>query len=63
MQLGLHVGPLTIGAGVSLTLLPVSGPFPLTELPGWSTVGEDMLSPAVTRCSWRGSIQVRSPVL
>ena len=35
---------------VPVCFLPLD-PFSLLELPGWASVGEDKLSPPVTRCS------------
>lgn len=47
VQLGLHMDLLTTGAGLSLTLLPASGPFPLR---GQLCLGltEDAPNPAAT---------------
>ena len=52
MQLGLPVDPLTIGVGAdsdSLCCLPLDL-FHLTGLPGWASLGKEVLSPAGTRC-------------
>ena len=44
------MGPLTIGEGAgSDSRLPLD-PFHLAGLPGWASVGEEVLSPAGTRC-------------
>lgn len=39
---------------LSLTLLPAIGSFPLPGLSDWASVGEDVLSPAGTRCLREG---------
>ena len=50
VQLGLHVGLLTIGLEAhSLACQWI--PLPLTRLPGWPSVEEDVPSLAVNRCS------------
>jgi hypothetical protein len=54
VQLGLLEGSLTTGVGAvcdSTACLPL----PLAGLPGWVSVGEDALSPAVTGCPWVGA--------
>jgi hypothetical protein len=49
VQLGFHVGHRTNGA--EAVLVPCHWiPFPLPGLPGWALVGEDVASPAWTRC-------------
>lgn len=46
-----RVGLLTIGARLSLTLLPAVGfRFPLPRLSAWASVGEGIPSPRGTRC-------------
>ena len=45
MQLELHVGSLTTGLGLCCLLLD---PFSLMGLPGWATVGKDVLNPVGT---------------
>ena len=50
VQFGLHVGPLTIREqAVSDSCLPFAL-LPLLGLPGWASVGEEVLSPDGTRC-------------
>ena len=58
VQLGLHVGPLTVGTrAVSDPIASHWIPIPLSRLPGWTSVGEDVLSPG-----WGGT-QSRLPLL
>lgn len=45
VQRGLHVGSLTVGPGLSLTLLH---PFPLTGLPCLASGGEDVSGSTLT---------------
>lgn len=51
MQLGLHVGLLTNRLDAIFVSVPCDWiPFSLPGLPPWASVGEDMPSPAGTRC-------------
>ena len=50
MYLGVHVSPLTMGAGLSLTLLPAIGSPSLPVLSSWASVGLERLGPAGTKC-------------
>lgn len=51
VQLGCRMGPLTIGAGaVSCFCALLLDSLPLPGLPGWTSVEEEVFSPAGTRC-------------
>ena len=60
MQLGLHVGSLTNGAGAVSISVPCHWvPFPSLELPVWTSVGEDVLLPAgLDAPGWGGTHRV-----
>lgn len=48
VQLGLHVGPLSAGAGLSLTPLPAFGALSPTVLPCPVSIVEDTPSPTIS---------------
>ena len=63
MQLGLHVGPLTIGVrAVSDSVVYHWIPFPFAGLPGWISAEEDSFSLAVTGCHRMGWYPRGSPL-
>lgn len=43
--------PLTVGAQAVSDSVPSLNPVPLSELPGWASMGEDVLNPAGIGCS------------
>lgn len=63
VRLGLHVGLLTSGAGLSQSLFPAIGsPYPLLGLAGWASVGEDVPRAAGTGCTRVGCSPSGAPL-